>query len=122
MPELTGRTVKAHKNLHKGCFSLRLTSRVVECVNRVELSGCIMRAPEGGHEAIKRAGVRSVYAYVKGKLEAAGEGVTVPEGARRARLNPFIRREFFDAETEQTIERAARVWLTEAGMFYLSES
>lgn len=118
MSELIGRAVKAHKNLHKGCYSLRLTSRVVQCTDRVELRGCVMRAPEGGHAAIQRAGVRSVYAYVKGELVAEGAGVEVPEGARRARLNPFVRREFFDAETEQVIESAARVWLTEAGMFY----
>lgn len=104
-----GQKVHVYRNLHKGAFSVRVSGKVVGYCDSALLTDCEFRVGEGSRQTCIRTHVRSVHAYVTGKLASVQSGEHESADFERISYNPFSRGEFYNKTTGAAISNAAAV-------------
>lgn len=130
--------VKVFKNLNKGCLSIiamegPYKNKVVAYANSAYVNdGVEMRVSEASRQRVLREKVKNVHAFVIGSLSCIDLIETrypVEDGIlglpvepdhpheRKIRYNPYLRGEFFDAETGEAVHQSSCAAVTANGVF-----
>lgn len=100
-------------NLHKKVWSVKALNgpnrgRVIARLTDVSLIDASFRVSKAGRERVLRERRKNVHAGVVGYLAPVIKNET---DAKRVRYNPYLKGEFFDAVTEQSVFKASSVVL-----------
>lgn len=100
-------------NLHKKVWSVKALNgsnkgRVIARLTDVGLIDASFRVSKAGRERVLKEQRKNVHAGVVGYLAPVIKNET---DAKRVRYNPYLKGEFFDAVTEQSVFKASSVVL-----------
>lgn len=130
--------VKVFKNLNKGCLSIialegPYKNKVVAYAHSAYVNdGVEMKISEASRQRVLKERVKNVHAFVVGSLacidlietrypidrELAGLPMATDHlHEKKVRYNPYIRGEFFDAETGEAIHHASCAEINARGVF-----
>lgn len=73
------KSVQVYKNLHKGCWSVRQSGKVVAHLDYICLENCNFHVGKSGRDRVRKDGVKNVHAYVTGFVPCDGEATFVKE-------------------------------------------
>lgn len=110
---LRGRTVEVYRNLHRGCWSVRVGGLVALHTDAVHVEAATFKVSEAGRQRALREGARNVHATIRGIFVACGARVFLPEARTLVSVTyahtagpTFTRR-----DTGAPVQRAAAVYL-----------
>ncbi len=67
------KSVDVYKNLHKGCWSVRQSGKVVAHLDYICLKNCNFHVGNSGRDRVRKEGVKNVHAYIRGFVPSTDE-------------------------------------------------
>jgi hypothetical protein len=106
--------IHAHKNLHKGTFSVvdpkaGKNGRVIEDANTVFMHDVEFRVRKAGLARVREENSRNVHAYIAGERVATMPASTKAMAWHRFRYNPFLFSTFVLSDNAAPVHRALYV-------------
>lgn len=107
-------TIRVHRNLHRGCYSIVQHGRVVGHEDTFCLLNAEFRVGEKSRQRVVREKRKNVHAYVKG----TETNVPLPSGLRKVTYNPYDERgAFILLDTDEPIWFAEYVYGSNSGLY-----
>jgi hypothetical protein len=115
-----GQEVFVYFNLHKRCFSVKdvKTGLVIGHTDKIELEEATFKVSEAGRQRVLREQRKNVHAGVKGKYVGCPKFIDMK--SPEATYNPYKYESFVNKATEEKLERASRVKLSNKKVFYVA--
>lgn len=111
----TNKKLQVYRNLHKDCYSVQQSGRVVAHVESITLCFADFLVANAGRLKVLKTGKKNVHARVSGYLRHPLASNSLTREAKRsgvAKYNPFKFESFVDANSESGLKSADVVELT----------
>lgn len=105
---LTGRTVKVHRNLQNGLWSITFANKVVAHAPTVHLANVTFPVSQAGRQRVLRERQKNVHAYAQGTYCRQGGAACVPIS-----YDPYASGYFFTTADKKPVYLAEQVSLSE---------
>ena len=108
--------VYVYFNLHKKCWSVRQSGKIVDHTNQVLLRDCRYLVGQAGRKKVLKEKRKNVHAFVRGEWLTNGSCLTsLPH---KVSYNPYKFGHFYNSETEDAVTSAPLVILNEEGRVF----
>jgi hypothetical protein len=111
----TNKKLQVYRNLHKNCYSVQQSGKVVAHVESITLCFADFLVANAGRLKVLKTGKKNVHARVSGYLRhpmASGRMIRESNRTGVAKYNPFKFDSFVDANSESGLKSADVVELT----------
>ena len=115
-----GQEVFVYFNLHKKCFSVKdvKTGLVIAHTDKIELEEATFKVSEAGRQRVLAEKRKNVHAGVRGKYVGTPKVIDFSEP--EATYNPYKYDSFVNKATEEKLEKASTVKLSNKKVFYVA--
>jgi len=119
------KAVQVYKNLHKDCWSVRQSGKVVAHMDYICLKHCSFKVSEKGRDRVRKEGSKNVHAYIRGFIPKSGNDITKWENflekedyvAHEITYNPYENDTFVSLEDDTDVTVSPMVDLDSCELF-----